>query len=219
MNNRLCILLMAVLAAISFIGCADDDHDTIPPSTVITHILSDQNADGDIALSLDGTTLTVTQAVNSQNVLAGIDPDFGDEFRGFLDFPLGGADGVPSGAAVVEATLEVFINSFTAAPGVSEIPLLVDLVSFQPPLPLVGDDFFTESQPPLLTMGFQFFLRDAGLLVAFDVTPLMQEAQRLDLPDFQIRLRTDFSTYSGDALIEIDDGAPETAPLLTVEYY
>ena len=50
-----------------------------------------------------------------------------------------------------------------------------------------------------------------------DVTPLMAEAQRLGLRDFQVRLLLDFSAFSG--LVEIDDSIAATVPLLTVEFF
>ncbi len=218
MKNWFFIGLMVVLTSMSFVGCSDDNHDDITPSNIITHILSDQNADGDIALAPDGSTITISQAVDTKNILAGIDPDFGDEIRAFLYFPLGGTDGVPVGADIVDATIELFINRVAVAPGLGTVPILIELVSFDPPAPLVADDFFPTTQPALLTMSFPFVTRDAGNMVVIDVTPLMQEVQRLNLPAFQIRLRTDFSVFAGDGLIDIDDDAAETAPLLTVEY-
>jgi len=64
-----------------------------------------------------------------------------------------------------------------------------------------------------------FFRSDQGNFVAIDVTPLMQEAQRLGLSDFQVRFLLDFSV-SDIGFVGIED-LPQvtiTAPLLTVEY-
>jgi hypothetical protein len=57
--------------------------------------------------------------------------------------------------------------------------------------------------------------------VPVDVTPLMREAQRLRLADFQVRIQRDNGTASG--MIEINDiiGANRNsfAPQLDVVYY
>ncbi len=222
MKKWIFIGLAVLLVSIALTGCGDNDADPvyIAPDTTITHILSDRNADGDISLSFDGSTMTISQAVNTNNVWAGVDPTNGDEIRGFLDFPLGGNDGVPEGAQIFEATLELTINHITVASGISTIPMLIELVSFQPPEPLVANHFYTDSQPSILIKSFTFFTSDAGKIVPIDVTALMDEVQRLNLPDFQVRLRMNFSASAGDGMIEIiDDRFADTAPLLTVEYY
>jgi hypothetical protein len=94
--------------------------------------------------------------------------------------------------------------------------LLIDLISFQPPA-LIESDFDRLAQPPLLTMPFDFFTSDEGTFVVMDVTALMDEAQIEGLPDFQLRLLLDFFAAAG--LVEIDDAAASTAPLLTVTYF
>jgi hypothetical protein len=72
---------------------------------------------------------------------------------------------------------------------------------------------------PLLTLHSNIvFADDAGLLLSFDVTPLMVEAQRRNLNNFQLRFLLD-SALAGSGLIEIEDDVLETAPLLTVTYY
>lgn len=66
------------------------------------------------------------------------------------------------------------------------------------------------------------FQGDFNKHVFLDVTPLMQEAQRLGLQNFQIRILEDLGTVS-PGQIEINDttGANRSilAPLLEVTYY
>ena len=140
----------------------------------------------------------------------------GEEFRGFLDFPLGGVDGIPRDAVIESATLEIFIIGMSDSLPGEIFPFLIDLVDFQPPYLLAGD-FSRAIQPPLLTMPVDFYPSDEGTLVVIDVTELVDEAQFLGLPDLQLRFLLDFSADTG--LIEIDDADAATAPLLTVTYY
>ena len=214
--KKLMILGVALVLAATLAGCGSGSD---APATAITQIFSDPNADGDIAF--DPTppgTFTVSTASTTLSVLAGIDPISGVEFRGFLDFPLGGAGGVPAGAIIVSATLDIFINEVIVTAPSTTVPILMDLVTFQPPT-LIASDFDRITLPALASRTFNVFTSDAGFSVPVDVTGLMQEAQRLGLPDFQVRLLLDLTATDGR--IEIDDqplvGA--TAPLLIVEYF
>jgi hypothetical protein len=212
---RIALCLVLALVTASLAGCivvVDNRED--PSPTFIADITSDIAADGDIALS-PSEIYTLSSARDTGDVLAGVDPESGDEFRGFLDFPLRGSHGVPSNAAIESATLEIFINGISVSSSDQVLPFLIDVVAFQPPA-IIVDDFDRAVQPPLLTMPFDFYPTDAGATVLIDVTALMQEAQLEGLPDFQLRLLLDFSAASG--LIEIDDNDLETAPLLTVAY-
>jgi hypothetical protein len=214
-GNKIVLCLALVLAAVSLVGCnvfVDNRDD--PSPTFEAQILSDDTADGDIQLTLPAT-FTVASALDTGNVLAGIDPASGDEFRGFLDFPLWGSDGVPLDATIESATLKIFINGVSVSSSDRILPFLIDLVAFQPPV-LIADDFDRAVQPPLLTLPFDFYPSDAGAMVVIDVTALMNEAQSQGLQDFQLRFLLDYSADSG--LIEIDDSDVETAPLLTVSY-
>jgi hypothetical protein len=214
--KKLCLAaLVTVLTLTLFFGCRGDygDHRG-HPVTWTAQILSDQGADGDIAFT-SPSTYVISSAATTLNVLAGVDPLSSDEFRGFLDFPLGGSAGVPLDATIVSATLQIEINSVAVTVAGDTVPMILDLVDFQPPS-LRSSDFDRSIQPPLLSEPFVFFTSDAGSNVAIDVTPLMQEVQRRGLPDFQVRLLLDFSAASG--LIEIDDNAAVTAPVLTVQY-
>jgi hypothetical protein len=157
-------------------------------------------------------------------VFAGIDPSSGTEFRAFLDFPLIGANGVPGNAVIVSATLDIVLNNVFLQVPTDTIPIRIELVSF-PGLTLVTDDFsrtllpaiaFTTIVPPIS-------LADAGNHVAVDVTSLMEQAQKLGLLDFQVRILEDLGApFPG--LIEINDTTDPTirgalAPLLLVEYF
>ncbi len=112
-------------------GGGDDDIDN-SPRTFTTQIYSDPVFDGDIE-QVSPDVYTVTQGMSSsvQSVLAGIDPVGGTEFRAFLDFPLGGAGGVPSRAIIDSAFLEIYIDDLQPLSG--RLPIRVDLVEFQPP--------------------------------------------------------------------------------------
>lgn len=216
-RNKIAFCLALVLVTVALAGCnifVDNRED--PPPPCVAQITSDDRADGDIALS-PPATYTISSALDTGNVLAGIDPASGDEFRGFLDFPLRGSHGVPLDAVIESATLEIFVSTVSVSlPDPEQIlPYIIDLVAFQPPV-LISDDFDRVVRPPLLTMPFDFYSSDAGATVVIDVTALMDEAQVQGLPDLQLRFLLDFSTTSG--LIEIDDSDLETAPLLTVSY-
>jgi hypothetical protein len=111
--------------------------------------------------------------------------------------------------------LEIFISHVTECSPGTGVPLLIDLVSFSPPN-LIASDF---DRAPLLTRYSNIvFADDAGFFLSFDVTPLMVEAQRRHLNNFQLRFSLD-SELAGSGLIEIEDNALATAPLLSVTYY
>jgi len=191
------------------------------PQTVQTQILSDSGFDGDIEQTgADSAIVTQGMTPTVQNVLAGIDPNTGDEFRAFLHFPLGGPGGVPANARIDSAFLEVFIDDLEPTNAV--LPVRVELVSFQQPM--VPTDFDRTAQPPLafVTVSPQLGPSDLHKYVPIDVTPLMIEAQRRGLADFQVRIMEDLGPPI-DGLFAIDDttGANrgKSAPLLTVNYF
>ena len=216
--KKLFLAVSALFLIVMMAGCGGGDD---APAIISTQIISDPAFDGDIARDPVSGAFTVTQG-NTQSVFAGLDPVTGVEFRAFLDFPLTGVGGVPGNAAIVRATLDIFINSISPQPLVGTIPIRVDLVSFQPPT-LVGTDFDRTIQPALATTTIfpPISQSDLNIHVPIDVTFLMREVQRLGLNDFQVRIMADFGTLSG--LIEINDttGANRTilAPLLEVEYF
>jgi hypothetical protein len=219
--------LSAIAAACGILllsGCGGgdgDDFDDAPPA-VTTQILSDPRYDGDIE-QVAPNVYTVTQGMSSsvQSVLVGIDPVGGTEFRAFLDFPLGGADGVPGDAAIDSAFLEIYIDNLD--PIDQQLPLRVDLVEFQPPT-LVDTDFSRSALPALasVTLSPDISRADVGTYVPIDVTPLMREAQRLGLIDFQVRILQDLGPGI-PVLMVIDDSTASDrasfAPLLTVTYF
>jgi hypothetical protein len=182
-----------------------------PPPIFVAEIISDQSTDGDIAY--DGVLYTITPGPDT--VFFGIDdldPNL-PEYRAFLDFPLDGSTGqdvIPANAVIVSATLEVYINevSFT-----NVVPTDLDLVLY----PVAGLEALDFVSTPLASQSLNFFNTDVGHFVSINVTPLMREAQRLGLDDFQVRFVLDLAADFG--FVGIEDG-PDIAfaPILTVEY-
>lgn len=209
-------IVVMLVASLTLVSCSGGNS----TPTIVTQILSDPMYDGDIALALvSGATYTVTQT-NTQFVLAGIDPLTLDEYRAFLNFPLEGPGGVPLNAGIASATLDIFINDIQPTTGT--VPIRIDLVYFQPPW-LAGSDFNVAIQPALATIYIPIYQSDYLQHVLINVTSLMREAQRLGLPDFQVRIMEDLGPVV-PGIIEIDDTTlaadrPFFAPLLKVAYY
>lgn len=224
MNNLRSFTLAIACAAISLslTGCGGGDGGVGPPPPVTTQIQSDPAFDGDIEQT-SPTSFAVTQGMSStvQSVFAGIDPVAGTEFRTFLDFPLTGVGGVPGNAIIDSAFLDIHINSLQ--PNIGTLPILIELVTFQPPT-LLGTDFDRTLQPPLasIVLSPPITPADVGTNVSIDVTPLMIKAQQLGLVDFQVRIMEDLGPAI-PILVEINDttGANRSAlaPLLTVTYF
>jgi hypothetical protein len=223
MINLQSFTLAMACVVFSLTGCDNgDDEDVGPPALVSTQILSDPGIDGDIEQT-SPTSFTITQGMSPtvQSVFAGIVPVGGTEFRAFLHFPLTGAGGVPGNAIIDSAYLDVYVNSLQ--PNVGEIPILIDLVSFQPPT-LIATDFDRSVQPSLASVIVSPPLSqaDVGTNVSIDVTPLMIAAQNQGLLDFQVRIMQDLGPAI-PILLEINDttGADRGsfAPLLTVNYF
>jgi hypothetical protein len=208
-------VVVALLVASLTLGACGRDHTSRP--IIVTQILSDAFYDGDISLDTSGT-YTVTQG-NTQSVFAGIDPATNIEYRAFLDFYLGGPGGVPLDAAIASATLDIFIDDIQPLTGT--IPMRIDLVDFQPP-DLLDTDFDRTIQPALASITFPIYQSDYRQHVAIDVTSLMREAQRLGLPDFQVRIMEDLGPVT-PGMIVINDTTGSNrdllAPLLEVRYY
>jgi hypothetical protein len=203
-------------------GCGGGGNDNLAPAKITTQIFSDSSFDGDIEqVSANSSTITQGMSPTVQNVLAGIDPVALTEFRAFLNFPLTGPGGVPGDAVIDSAFLEIYIDDLQPITG--SIPILIDLVSFQPPT-LIATDFDRTLQPPLASTRISppISRPDVGTYVSVDVTSLMVQAQRLGVPDFQVRIMEDLGPPI-PALIAIDDttGANRLAraPLLTVTYF
>jgi hypothetical protein len=222
MNNLKSFTLAIACATISLTGCGGDDGGHGPPPAIVTQIQSDPGFDGDIEQT-SPISFAITQGMSPtvQSVIAGIDPVARTEFRAFLDFPLTGADGVPGDAVIDSAFLDIYINSLQ--PNIGTIPILIELVSFQPPT-LLETDFDRTLQPPLasLVLDPPISQADVGTNISIDVTPLMIEAQRLGLLDFQLRIMEDLGPAI-PILVEINDTTGvdrgSLGPLLTVTYF
>jgi hypothetical protein len=206
---------------LSLSGCGGGG-DNSAPQTFQTQIYSDSSFDGDIE-QVSTSSFTVTQGMSStvQSVFAGIDPAGGTEFRAFLDFPLTGSGGVPGNARIDSAFLELYVDDLQ--PNAGQLPLRVDLVAFQPPT-LIASDFDRTAQPALASVVVTPAISrsDIGKFVPIDVTPLMVEAQRQGLVDFQVRIMEDLGPAI-PVLMIIDDSTgtnrASVAPLLTVSYF
>ena len=215
-------LVAVAFAALSLTGCGGGGGYSSPPRAITTQILSDPVFDGDIQQT-SLTTYAVTQGMSAtvQSVFAGIDPATLTEFRAFLDFPLSGAGGIPANAMIERAALDIYINSLQ--PSTGTLPLLIELVTFQPPT-LLGTDFSRTIQPPLASLRVSppFTLSDVGTNVSIDVTSLMVEAQRKGLNDFQVRVMEDLGPAIY-VLLEINDttgtSRASKGPVLTVTYF
>ena len=206
--RKLWVLGFVGVFALVLAGCGGgDDH-----HTVVIQSLSDQPVDGDIGFT-SPATFSISQANVTRNVQYGIDSG-GTEFRAFLDFPLDGSTGggvVPLNAVIVSADIEIYVNYVSLS---TSVPTLLDLVPFSIG-GLISADF--DSAPLLTRSTFNILTSDINNSVRIDVTSLMREAQRLGLQNLQLRFLLDFTAATG--LVEIDDGAMATAPLLTVEYW
>jgi hypothetical protein len=218
---RACVSwLVAGAALLGLCGCGGGGGGEGPPQSV-SQILSDSAYDGDIELTTDGAYV-VTQGMSPsvQSVLAGIDQTTGSEFRSFLDFPLGGEGGVPGDALIDSAFLEILVDDVEPPSG--QLPVRVELVSFQPPT-LLGTDFDRSAQPPLASALVQGDVTrtDIGNYVSVDVTALMIRAQDLGLADFQVRVMEDLGPAVLTLMVIDDTTGPERrsrAPLLTVTF-
>lgn len=186
-----------VITGPGFVGLNDTTASTAPLLTVsyssptqgsaTVKILSDLASDGDIEFDPVLGVFTVT--AGPPEVLFGedsSDPHL-PEFRSFLTFPLDGITGqpsVPADAAIVSATLEVFVDQVDFA---NVVPTFLDLVQY----PFGGLSAADFDAPLVATGAFQsldFYSSDAGGFVDIDVTALMQIVQIPPaLPDFQVR--------------------------------
>jgi hypothetical protein len=205
--------LLGILAVMLLtLSCNGSD----PQPVIVADIFSDQATDGDIAFDPVLQSFTITNG--PETLFFGIDDSDQNfpEYRAFLDFPLDGSTGgevIPINARIVSAILEVFINEVSFAP---IVPTLLDLVSY--PINGLRVEDFDSFPLEEMSQSLDFFAADLGTIVSIDVTPLMREAQRLGVPDFQVRFVLDFETDVGFVGIEDLPFDPSTAPLLTVRY-
>ncbi len=221
--KRTFLAAMTVTLIFALTGCGNDHNN--PPPPIATQIFTDQLVDGDILVpfGLPASSGIVTNLTSTiQSVFAGVVPATGDEYRAFLDFPLGGPNGVPFNASIVSATLDIVIDSVSAG---AAVPITIELISFPPPL--IAADWDRGIQPPLASVlgpvitSADVFVAALNNHVFIDVTPLMVQAQVQALPNFQIRILEDSGAVPG--LIEIDDSTGANrlnlAPLLTVQFF
>lgn len=201
------LMILSALFAIGGCGDGDDDHDGRP--FITRTFFSDPLADGEIQFTPPGS-YTIRQDLTS--LFAGEDPLVTDEFRAFLDFPLGD---LPVTAVIEQATLNLVIRSIDVIPPSASIPIVVELVAY-PPTALGAADF---DRAPLVAVEVGRLISAADVSptgtrgVSFDVTRLMEEVQARDL-NFQVRIRQDGGT---PGVIEIDDDL--SPPELTVTYF
>ncbi|MHB8477635.1 MAG: hypothetical protein ACYDBZ_15240 [Steroidobacteraceae bacterium] len=208
--------------AIGLAGCGGGDPNSSPPQAITTQIMSDPGFDGDIE-QISPTSFIVTQGMSPsvQSVFAGINPGTLTEFRAFLDFPLSGPGGIPGNAVIESAFLDIRIDNLQ--PPTGTLPILIELVSFQPPT-LIESDFDRALQPPLafVQIAPPFSQVDVGSNVSIDVTSLLVQARQMQFPDFQVRILEDLGPAI-PVLIEIDDtigvNRGALAPLLMVTYF
>jgi len=211
-RNFIWLIMALVVFAVAGCGGGHDDRTFIE-----TQIVSDAGVDGDIVQTPGGArTVTLVGRDAVAGVLAGIDPVTGDEYRAFLDFPLGGF--VPLNAIIQSATLSIVIRSVTVSPPTATIPIRIELVDFAPPL--VASDFDRTLLLPLAatTIVPPISSADVNGEVTVNVTSLMAEAQLRGLPSFQVRILEDFG-FAVPGLVEIDESNDANAPLLTVVYF
>lgn len=210
--RKLGILGIVGVLALFLAGCGGSSG----PDLFVFEQLSDQTVDADIAVTGVGSPV-ISPASSTGNIQIGVFGD-GTEFRGFLDFPI---DGLPLDADVQSAYIEVFVGS---VPFGAIVPVLVELVDF--PLPLVASDYFrvppSPFLPPVLARSiFNFRPSDAvepRIPIRIEVTSLVREALLRGQPEFQLRILLD-PAVTGPGIVQLDDDAALTAPLLHVEYF
>lgn len=212
--RRLLYLGVASILVLALSGCGGGDRRTV----FVAEVLSDVSVDGDISLAPGETVPLITPATAFNEILIGVD-EIGVEYRGFVHFPFDGStagDIIPSDADVRFAYLEFFVSSVNL---IGTADFLMDLVSFPPPL--VPDDYFRDVTIPLASRTFPMRPSDLNGFVRIEITPLMREAIRLGLPDFQVRVLLDLPLTFGQFGVDDIPGQTGTftAPLLHVEYY
>ena len=150
------------------------------PATITVDIYSDYLSDGDIANDPYLGFIVTRWPDTGGTIFFGVDSGIPNIpfYRSFLDFPL---DVIPLDAAIVSATLDLFVNSVSFA---DTIPASIDLVFFSPAVGLTPDLYY---QVPYASRPVDFYSSDASTFVPINVTSLMAEAQYQGFSDFQVR--------------------------------
>lgn len=210
-------MILATLLVLALLGGCNSDNDNEDedtPRTYSIEFLSDLYYDGYVGLSpYDEYTVNLADATGKIEV--GMDPYTSDEFRGFLAFDLRNNPRLPWDADIQEATLELYIRKARSDVPGTTIPLVMDLVSFEPP-ELRPTDFELSELPYLLSMPLNIMETETGYYVEYDVTSFLIETQYQELNYFQLRLVLNLDALGG--FVEIADDADETAPYLNVIY-
>ncbi|WP_136523933.1 hypothetical protein [Geomonas ferrireducens] len=190
------LVLAAVLVALA--GCGGGSDRPVLETT----IASDLNVDGDIFEPLNGDPRIVAQG---STVLTGVTST--GEYRGFLSFPL---NAIPLDAFIHSATL-----TFTLVPPTDDIPLEMELVSFQPSSGLLPS-YYEEGLTVYASSLYTLPAPNAFNQVSFNVTSLMREAQRRGFDDFQLRVLEN-RDFNVQGLVELSE-SNLTPPKLVVVY-
>lgn len=212
--RKIGILGLVGVFALVLAGCGGGG--SSGPAPFVFEQLSDQTVDADIAYTGVGSP-SIFPASSTGTIQIGVDAA-GTEYRGFLDFPIAG---LPLDADVQSAYIEVFVSS---VPFGANVPILMELVDFNPPL--LASDYFREPPspflPPVLPRPiFVFRPSDAvapRLAIRIEVTSLVREALLRAQPEFQLRMLLD-PLVAGPGIVQLDDDAVQTAPLLHVVYF
>jgi hypothetical protein len=209
--RKVLLALLSITMLVTLAGCGSSSPDTF--STEVPSVIA---GDGDIELTA-GNAINVTRSPST--VLAGVDPVSGSEFRGFLDFSLVAA-GIPNNAIIDQATLDVFIVSVTPAASFNNpATLTVDLIDIEPRLALAAGDYDRTAVPAVISRTNVFLSsQDVGKAIPIDVTALMEEAQRLGLNRFKVRILQSLNPAVPDTVVEIAD-TNAVPPLLQVTYH
>lgn len=207
-------MILAAFLVLALLGGCNSDNNDDPPQTYSMEFLSALSYDGYVGLS-PYEEYTVHTADATGKIEVGVDPNTSDEFRGFLAFDLRDNPWLPWDADIKEATLELYFRKARSDVPGTTIPLVMDLVSFEPP-ELRPTDFELSELPYLLSMPIDIMETETGYYMEFDVTSFLIEAQDQELNYFQLRFVLDLSVPGG--YVEIDDDAEETAPYLSVTY-
>ena len=185
-------------------------------SLFTTDIRSNRAADGFVTRTVPAGTDNAVPALDNGAVQAGIDPVTSSESRAFLDVPLEGAGGVPAGARIVTAFLQVHFSGIDAI-GNATFPIVLEIV---PPFhPLDPSDFDAVPASGVVVTRNIFPSVDRGNFVDIDVAPLLEEALGLGLRRLEVRVRPGLPA-AAPGLVRIEDLAIfDTAPRLQVEYF